>query len=176
MRTLKSRIFLLLMVLVFIVLQACAFSKSLRTVDTTSIDENASYTVILYGSRYSADMENLSILPIEGGKYTFEVYSPDFDYSLKKGVPAKDALKEAQAFLNRHHDYYRSIISKILDNEGNVIGYEVRPVYYPITFGVSDVLDVGYFIKNGKVIIKINLKPEIDRMLFDGDGMIRKVR
>jgi len=167
----NSRTALLLMIFVFIVLHSCAFSKSLRTTETASIDEKKSYIMIFYGGRYSTDVENLVVLSLEGGRYPFEVYSSDFDYIVKKGVPAKDALEQAQRFVSHHRDYYRSIISKILDPEGTVIGYEVRPLYYPYALGLMDYLDVTYYIKDNKVIVNVNLTPEIKK-LYDNSNSI----
>lgn len=58
-------------------------------------------------------------------------------------------------------------MSSVIDANGNTIGYELRPLYQPFTFGVSDVLDVDYIIRDRKVVVRIKLKPQIERMLYD---------
>ena len=176
MTAFRSHILVSFMILVSISLQSCAFTKSLRTREISSLKENVSYTVVLYGGRYRADIENLAILQPEGGKYIFQIYSPDFDYNVQKGLSAREALAVTHEFLSRQPDYHRSTISGILDNEGNIIGYEVRPLYYPFTLGTMDYLDVGYFIKEDKVLVKIHLKPDIERRFFDDGGMIINLR
>jgi hypothetical protein len=37
-------------------------------------------------------------------------------------------------------------------------------------YGVADVLDVSYWKKNGKVVIRIRLKPSVEKQIFGGDG------
>ncbi|MDH5768649.1 MAG: hypothetical protein OEZ31_06800 [Nitrospirota bacterium] len=68
-----------------------------------------------------------------------------------------------------HSSFHRSQLGKIIDDKGNIIGFEVRPLYFPLTFGVSDVLDVDYWMRDSKVIVKIKLIPSVEKMLRDGD-------
>jgi len=153
-----------------ILLFSCATGNYLKTEDAKDADIRGSFALILYGSRHLNDIETVAILDIEGDSYSFEPYAPEFDYKIKKGVPAKEALEEAERFVSWHSSFQRTQLSRILDEKGNVIGYEVRPLYQPLAFGVSDVLNVDYRIKDSRVIVRIRLKPEIERMLFnDGD-------
>lgn len=148
--------------------EAIALSKPLETKDAKIAEVTGTYTLILYGGRHGNDVETVAILDKEGDKYTFEPNAPVFDYKAIMGLSAKEALDEAQRFVRFHSSFWYARLSKILDNEGNSIGYEVRPYYYPTTFGTTNVLDVDYFIRDGKVIVYIKLKPEIERMLFSG--------
>lgn len=148
---------------------SCATGKYLRTEAAKVTEISGTYTIILYGGRYSADMETIAILDKEGDKYTFEVYAPEFDYKIKHGVPAKKALEESEKFVRFHHSFWQARLSKIIDPSGNTIGYEIRPLYHPIDFGYTDVLDVRYVIKDSKVIVTISLIPEVQRILFDDD-------
>jgi hypothetical protein len=141
----------------------------LRTEGAKDADIRGSFALILYGSRHLNDIETIAILDMEGDRYGFEPYAPEFDYKIKRGIPAKEALEEAERFVSWHSSFYRTQLSRILDGKGNVIGYEIRPLYQPLAFGASDVLDVDYRIKDNKVIVRIRLKPQIERMLFDGD-------
>jgi hypothetical protein len=127
------------------------------------------FTLILYGGRYLDDIETIAILDKEGDQYTFEPYAPEFDYRIKRGVPAKEAFVEAKIFVSSHSSFRRAQLGKILDNNGNIIGFEVRPLYFPLTYGVSDVLDVDYWLKDSKVIVKIKLIPMVEMMLRNGD-------
>jgi len=148
---------------------SCATGIYLRTERAQVTEISGTYTIILYGGRYSADMETIAILDKEGDKYTFEVYAPEFDYKIKHGVPAEEALEEAEKFVRFHHSFWQARLSKIIDPAGKTIGYEIRPLYHPIDFGYSDVLDVYYVIKDSKVIVTISLIPEVQRILFDDD-------
>lgn len=141
----------------------------MKTEGANDADIKGVFSLILYGSRHLNDIETIVILDIEGDSYSFEPYAPEFDYKIKKGIPAKEALEEAERFVSWHSLFHYSQLSKILDEKGNVIGYEIRPLYQPLAFGVSDVLDVDYRVKDSRVIVRIKLKPQIERMLFNGD-------
>ena len=144
-----------------------AFEKSLRTEEANPEDISGTYTLLLYGARFSDDLETVAILDPEGDKYHFDIYAPDFDYKVKKGVPAKDALAEAQKFVSFHNAFFKSILSRILDKDGKTIGYELRPLYNPVVYGISDVLDVHYFLKeSGRIKVFIKLEPSIERLRF----------
>jgi len=167
----KRIAYILLAVSCIAFLNSCAAGNYLKTEDAKDEDIKGSFTLILYGSRHLSDIETIAILDIEGDSYSFEPYAPEFDYKIKRGVSAKEALEEAERFVSWHSSFYRTQLSRTLDDKGNVIGYELRPLYQPLAFGVSDVLDVDYRIKDNRVIVRIKLKPQIERMLFDGDGV-----
>ncbi|MFH1702264.1 MAG: hypothetical protein ABIB41_02370 [Nitrospirota bacterium] len=60
-------------------------------------------------------------------------------------------------------------MSRILDEKGNVIGYELRPFYRSFVYGREDLLEIYYRIKGSKVIIEIRLTPDIFKIPFLGD-------
>ena len=153
----------------FLTIISCVHGIYLRTEGATVAEISGTYTLILYGGRYSNDIETIAILDKEDDKHTFEVYAPEFDYKIKRGVPAKEALEEAERFVKFHRSFWQSRLSKIIDPTGYTIGYEIRPLYYPSDYGYTDVLDVRYVIQESKVIVTINLIPEVRRMLFDDD-------
>jgi hypothetical protein len=146
-------------------LGACAPSAYLKTSGVTPDEITGTYTLILYGGRYAADIENLAILDREDDPYAFEPYAPAFDFKVIKGMPAGDALERAERFVRSHHSSIRSRLSRVLDDTGTTIGYEVRPLYAPLDFGYGDVLDVRYRIEGNKVIVTITLIPEVKRAL-----------
>ena len=141
----------------------------LRTEQAKDEEVTGSFTLILYGGRHANDLETIAFLDKEGDQYEFEPYAPEFDYKVRKGVSAADALKEARRFVSFHSAFWRSQLSKILDEKGNTIGYEVRPLYYPFVYSRDDILEVYYRLKDSKVIVDIRLIPEVFNMLFLGD-------
>ena len=160
----------LICILVLALLASCATDSFIRTEPSEYKELAGSFTLILYGSRHSNDIETIAILDIEGDKYAIEPYAPEFDYKINKGVSAEEAFKEAEHFVSWHSSFYRTQLSRIIDEKGVTIGYELRPLYRPLTFGVSDVLDVDYIKRGDKVIVKIKLIPSVERMLSDGNG------
>ena len=146
-----------------------AFETSLKTEAANPSEVKGTFTLILYGGNYYDDLETAAFLDCEGDGYTLDLYVPDFDYRVRKGMPAKEALAEAEKFVRFHPSFWHSQLSKIMDNKGDVIGYELRPLYYPITYGVSDVLDVHYWMKEGgRVKVTIRLIPSVERLRFPG--------
>ncbi len=156
--------------LVTLLLTGCASAKYLKTEEANPADVTGVFNVILYGSSYISDVENVAILDVSGDRYTFEPYAPDFDFSIVKGVPAREAIEGAEKFVSWPPTFWRIVFSRILDPENRTIGYEVRPFYDAVVYGTSDVMDIDYWLKpDGTVTVKIKLKPRILRMLF-GDG------
>jgi len=159
-----------LVVLLFLVISILpAQAKDLKTEEARACEVTGTFTLVLYGARHIDDLETVAFLDKEGDQYEFEPYAPEFDYRVEKGIPALDALQAARKFVSFHNAFWRSQLSKILDEKGNVIGYEVRPLYRPFVFGRSDLLDVYYRIKDGKVIAYIKLRPDVSGMFFFGD-------
>lgn len=140
----------------------------IKTETVSDIDREKEYVLILYGARHGNDLESVAILDIEEDEYTFAPYAPDFDFEIEKGVDASAAIKRAEQFISWHPFYHRSELKKITLS-GRVIGYELRPLYDPLSYGLSDVLDIDYRLKDKNIMVRIKLLPQIERMLHDGD-------
>lgn len=149
---------------------ACALDSSpLRTESASPSDLVGTFTLLLYGGRYADDIETVAIFAPEGGKYTYALYAPDFDYKTEKGLPAPEALARAGKFIGFHNAFWRSQLSRILDPHGITIGYELRPLYRPFVYGSSDVMDVYYWPKKDNTIkVTIRLIPSVERQRFPG--------
>jgi hypothetical protein len=166
----RARLTVFLMVIPLILaLAACVPGVFLRT-DPGRPDDlmKGTYTLFLYGCSYPHRIENAVILAPEGGRYPFEIYGPAFEYKVKTGVPAEAAFKEGEQFLQCSTYYRKSQLRRVLDPEGNTIGYELRPLYSPIDFGRDDVLTIMHKLtKDNKVLVFIRLDRDIERMLSD---------
>lgn len=166
----------ILNIFIFIVLAISVFAvsdsfASIRIEEAKADEVKGTFNVILYGARYLNDLETIAFLYPQGSQYPIEPFAPEGDYIVKRGMQAKDALKEAEGFVSGNPDFRSSQLSRIVDDKGNVLGYEVRPLYMPFVYGVFDVLDVGYGIKGGKVIVIIRLLPSVEDKIRDGDGL-----
>ena len=118
------------------------------------------YTLVLYGARHGNDLETIAALDYEGDDITIEPVSPAFDYKKREHVKDGKALTEAKKFVSWYHSFRRVRLSRIIDEQGRVLGYEVRPIYSATaTYGYSDVLNVSYVLKDNKVAMYISLKP-----------------
>ncbi len=171
----KRLINLVIIISFLMLLNACATTKRLKTEEIRADTISGNFSVILYGARFSGDIENVAILDIEGDGYKFEVFAPHFDYTVKSNIPAEEAVKIAQGFISFHGSFKYSQVSRIKDYNGKTIGYEFRPLYSPAEFGLFDALDIDYWLKDGVVIVKIDLIPELKHRRFfnelnDSDG------
>lgn len=154
----------------FIASSSSAAWKSLKTKPVKASDITGTYTLILYGGRYADDLESLAILDREDDKFAFEIFAPAFDYKVKKGLPAKEAIELAEKHVNWHHSFWRLELSSILDNEGNVLGYEFKPLYLPVDIGSAEAFDVYYTIKGDKIVTRVRLRPDLERKkIFNDD-------
>jgi hypothetical protein len=142
----------------------------LRTVEAKPSEVAGTYTLFLYGCRYPDDLENVAILAREGYPYTFDIYAPSSRYKVKSGLPADEALREAEQFISCSVHYQQSRLSAISEFAGNIIGFEVRPLYSPIRFGMYDVLNIQYVNKDGRIVVYIKLDPTVEMELRDGRG------
>lgn len=131
---------------------------------------NGTFDVIFFGARHLDDPETIAILDIDDG-YEIVPRSPKFDYKTEKAIASKDAIDKSLKFIKNHTSYMGHYIRAILDEKGKAIGYEIRPLYRPLTYGETDVLDIGYALnKSGKVFVIIRLKPAVEEQLRGGDG------
>lgn len=144
---------------------SCAAGTRLDTGQAISPDAAGIYTLILYGGRFSADIETVVFLDREGDDYIFEPYTPKFNYKVERGLSIEEALTKADEFVGRHTDFRRPLTRKVLNEKGEAIGYEVRPLYLPYAFGTDDVMDIDYRLKDGKVTVFIRLIPSVEKIL-----------
>lgn len=151
------------------VLTACADRRYMRTEEEKDIVPPGTYTLILYGGKYAENLKTVALLDPEGDAYSFEIFSPEFRYEVKPGMRGGDAFREAERFVGYHRSFRKALLSRILDDVGATIGYELRPLYEEADFGFSDVLDVRYLIGKGRVRVKVRLRPELDKSFFEED-------
>jgi hypothetical protein len=77
----------------------------------------------------------------------------------------------AKTFVGRHPEFARSQISGIISPGGEVIGYEVRPLYKQTRFGMEDLITVSYLLKENNVIeVRIDLDEKVKNVLRGGDN------
>ena len=149
---------------------ACSLNQSYLPSQLAERSEiSGKFTVILYGARYYNDIATVALLVPEGGQYTLDIYSPEYNYRIIKDVLAADAIKIAEKFVSWHPDFLRFQTSKVLDSNGRLVAYEIRPLYNQITFGVSDVMYINYLLgQANNVVVHINLHNRVQR-IFMGD-------
>ena len=149
---------------------SCATGNHLRTAKVSESDISGVFTVMFFGSTYMNDPKTVAVFDLEGDQYTFEPYARDDEFVIERGMPAREAVKKAQLFVGQHSFYFDSYIRNISDENGRVIGYELRPLYHSRAYGRSDILSVHYRIKADKVNVFVDIKRHIKKMIFDRDA------
>ena len=153
---------------------SCASGTRLHSLGTGDFEVTGNYRVILNGCNFLNDLETIAFLDKEGDQYTFDPYTPDFNYRVKKEVAAADAVAMAQKFVDCNTSFKYVSMSSIVTPNGDILGYEVRPLYLPFTYGVDDVLYTAYILRGDKVVITIRIVPSVKWMLDGGDGTGRE--
>lgn len=153
-----------------LILSSCMAGKRLDIKGAVPADVQGTYALLLYGCKYGNDMENLAILYRDDGPFTFDIYSLPTSYQVKKGLPADEALKQANQFLRCSTEYWKTQLSKIVDREGTVVGYELRPLYAPYQWGQMDVLDISYWLRDSKVTVYIKLDSDTQKSIENNGG------
>lgn len=164
----KTTSLLYLPLVCFLLIGACAPRQGLRTEPAASTGMSGSYSLILFGCRYLDDPETVALFDREGDRYRFEPFSPGFNYRIEKGLSAEMGLEKARKFINCHTSANGERLSSVTDQQGTVLGYELRPLYFPLTYGVDDILLTDYRIQGDTVIVRIGIIPAVERMLSGG--------
>jgi hypothetical protein len=173
MKTAKRNLLVVCFILAACLLSgSCAYNRAyIQTKDASNNDITGSYTLYLYGANYYNDIATVAILVPTGSNYSFEIFAPEWAYRSVKGVPGKDAVAMAESFISWHPAFLRDQTAKIIAPEGNVIGYEIRPLYMSTDFGKEDVMRVDYMMKeNNLVEVHVSLDPDIEKRFVTGDG------
>jgi hypothetical protein len=152
---------------------ALSIAKPLNTVSADPTEVKGTFTVILFGGAYHDDLETVAFLDIAGDQYTLEPFAPDFDFVIKKGLSAEEALTVAGKFVSFHPSFWKTQLTEIISPGGDIVGFELRPLYLPFVYGKSDVLDIYYWPKKeGKIKVTVTIIPSLKSLKFNpgGDG------
>jgi hypothetical protein len=161
-----TALYMLAVLILAIMLQACAPGRQLATAPADPAELNGTYTLLLYGCHYPEDIKNLALLVREGGRYPVEIYDIPTSYQVRPGLPGPEALRQAETFVRcSTRRVSQAQFRGVLDDVGGTLGYEVRPLYFPLEFGQADVLLVSYALRNGIVRTYIRLDPDVEQVL-----------
>jgi len=169
MKRFKNTIRFAALLMMTITLQSCMTGIQLNTTSADKTLISGTYTLLLYGCHYLDQVDNVAILVDENSRYPLEIYDIDTSFKVKKAVPAQQAVTEADAFVRcSSHTIWQTQVTRILDDIGGTVGYEVRPLYEITEFGTPDVLMISYSLKNGKVRAYIRKSPAVEDRFGDG--------
>jgi hypothetical protein len=152
-----------------LLLVSCATGIQLRTITADPTEVKGTYTLLLYGCHYPAQIQDVAILVDETSRHPVEIFDLATSYTVKKGVPAGQALVEADRFVRcSANRIWRTELRKILDEAGGTIGYEIRPLYLPLQFAPAGVIEVSYALHKDTVRAYIRLNPDVEKQMDQG--------
>ncbi len=163
-------IFFTLLIIPSLLLSSCTGGKHLRSNQVVDAgDIKGLFTLILYTTAHYDSLMTIAILDIEGDGYELVPYAPGYDYTTSKSVSGKDAVERSVNFISSHHAFNHYQTKRILDEAGNTIGYELRPLYQPFVYGEIDVLEVDYWhMGSSRVKVTIKLIHRLEEMFTRG--------
>jgi hypothetical protein len=152
------------MVLLAAILTSCALGTQLKTETADPKTIQGTYDLFTYGCRYPHDLERAAFLIAPEKSNMVDLFVPDTSYKIKRGIPADQALTEANAHVRCGVRTVQEIrVHRIQDGAGGTLGYEILPRFVPTDEGGMDPLLVSYSLKEGKIIIYIRLYPDVER-------------
>jgi len=159
---------LVLLIIASVSATSCMPGVRMNTEGAKETEVTGTYRAILHGCNYLDDLMTVAFLQKEGAKYPFEPYAPDFNFRAREGLPAKEALEAAGKFLDCNTSFRNSQLRRIVTPEGDVLGYEVKPLYHIYAYGMDEPLHTDYRLRDGKIIIRMWVDPSVEKMLSGG--------
>ena len=144
----KNSVFLL-----FLAAISCAGGKALSTdYVKPPVEAEGTFALIYYGGKNVHDLETVAILDKEEDGYQIKPYSPEFDYKIINNVEAGTAFEKGEGFLQHLNLIHSSETRAIKGPAGEIIGYEIRPLFMSAHFYTTDPLQTTYVLMPDNVV------------------------
>jgi hypothetical protein len=152
--------------IVLFAIQGCSLGTQLQTETADPKGIEGTYDLFTYGCRYPNDIEHAAFLIAPDKAGMVEFYVPATSYKVKQGLPADQALAEADTHVRCGVRTVEAIrVHRIPDGSGGTLGFEVLPRYSATEVGGMDPLIVSYALKDGKITVYIRLLPDVEKKL-----------
>ena len=160
--------------IVIFTIQGCSLGTQLRTESADPKGIEGTYDLFTYGCRYPTDIEHAAFLIASEKAGMVELYVLPTSYKVKRGIPADQALAEADTHVRCGVRKVVAIrVRRIPDGSGGTLGFEVLPRYPATEVGGVDPLDVSYSLKDGKITVYIRLLPDVEKKVSGPSGGAR---
>jgi len=113
------------------------------------------FHVILYGGNFLNDSETLAFLDRTDDEIDFLPYAPLYEYKIYRYLNLKQALRLIDQHFYTLTNQTSVQIRRILSPEKTLLGYEIRPIYQPLSVMSTEQPLVHYQLKANKLIIYI---------------------
>lgn len=153
-------------VFILLLLPVLSFSEiTLHENDCAKI--KGQFNLIVYSNSFYNDPETFIILDRADDKMKILPYAPSFKYKIFPNLNEKEALKVIGDIFNNP-----SLISflkcmEIIDS-GQTLGFDIKPVYFPWIFGITEPLETSYKKMGNTLNVYIRLNPRVERQINNG--------
>jgi len=127
------------------------------------------YNFIIYSNTYDHDLETFIVLDRVEDNIDIIPYAPEFKYMIIKNVNEKSALQTANEILKNSLSV-SAMKCSIIKDEDNIIGYELKSIYFPWVYGVLEPVQTVYKKKDNTVEIFVTLNPRVQKQI-DANGL-----
>ncbi len=132
------------------------------------------FDLIVHSNSFINDPETFLVLDRVDDNLKFVPYVPEFKFRVFQNLNAKEGLKIANEIL-LNSAYVSTVKCTVLkDKSRSVLGYELKPIYFPWTFGVLEPVETRYKLNNDTIHIFIRLDPRVERQLNSGGDSFRE--
>ncbi len=131
------------------------------------------FNLIIYSNSFINDPETFIVLDVVEDKVSIKPYASDFKYTIHQNLNEKEALKIAKDVLSSANISTLKC-AVLMDSSKNVVGYEVKPIYFPWVWGVLEPVETRYKEYGNTITIFIRLDPRVERQLNSGGDSFRE--
>lgn len=143
----------------------------LNDIEETAIKGN--FNLIIYGNAFINDPETFVILDRIEEKTLILPYSSSYKYRIYENINEKEVMQIIKDIF--HNPSISFIKYREIKNADSSLGFEIKPVYYPWIFGISEPLETTYKKDLDKVYIFIRLNPRVEKQLYNGGNIDREL-
>jgi hypothetical protein len=149
--------------LLFIGLAASAEAKAVKTDRVKPHDVQAgTYNVIGYEQETVNGPIRVAILQKEDAP-NIKFKTPG-DTKQVTGLTQDNAIRQAEAYVKANPAVTKTELSKMYDADGTLIGYEMSPIFLPMRYGSSDVVDSHFRISEDRTLAYVTVDPLLQQV------------
>lgn len=158
-------------IFILLLLPVLSFSEvTLHETEYTKI--KGQFNLIVYSNSFYNDPETFIILDRADDKIEILPYAPSFKYKIFPNLNEKEALKVIGDVFNSP-----SLISFLnyleIRDSGQSLGFDIKPVYFPWIFGITEPLETSYRKEGNTLNVYIRLNPRVERQINNGGNFDR---
>lgn len=144
----------------------CVYSEiSLLDIDETKL--KGKFNLIIYGNSFINDPETFIILDNQVDNITISPYASSFKYKILQNIDEKKSLQLIKDIFSSSSVSF--IRYKEIKDANRILGFEIKPVYYPWIFGISEPIETTYKKNDDRIDVFIRLNPRVEKQIYNSD-------